>query len=216
MFSHESLANSQPEGHGSIIKAFPDDASSRVRTLVVVADRQLTCCNAFRWILRVNDTDLQRFIACTTHLRAFPREEPLLCRSRQPYTVLDPPAAPWSLPTSLETYDFGTQAAIEGLVGNGILRAIDVDKVLMHLNLTAPMPAFRHRLLQDLFCEDRIRDPKIIVWGRYRPRKVMLTRSSRKRSSPQYHSSDRPLGHDPHGPRYTNSLAYRTSASRVK
>lgn len=74
----------------------------------------------------------------------------------------------WYTP-DLSEHDFETRALIEGLIGNGILRPGDVVALMKALKMHAPAPMFRHRLLESLFTEERIRDPARLIPCEWHP-----------------------------------------------
>ncbi|RSH88373.1 uncharacterized protein EHS24_000913 [Apiotrichum porosum] len=123
-------------------------------------------CNAYRWTFHLNDAEVGRFKACANKLRMMDDENPdaalVSTEKREKAREVPRVMQDWYTP-DLSEHDFETRALIEGLIGNGILRPGDVVALMKALKMHAPAPMFRHRLLESLFTEERIRDPARLI-----------------------------------------------------
>lgn len=109
-----------------------------------------------------------KFLACTSKLRSVVQHIPemqLLAEYRhQPYVEDDEDETLWAVP-DLSDMNFQRRTLVEGLLGNGIVRPSDLPALLEALKQDAPAEAFSLRVLESLFTEDRIREPKAAVIG---------------------------------------------------
>lgn len=124
-----------------------------------------TFWNTYRWEFELNDNDVRRFRQCAARLQMLAKDDPendLLSLNKREWTRTSKLHSEWVVP-NLSCLDFASRALVEGLIGNGIIRPIDVADLLKALDEFAKALPFRQRLLTNLFAEERIRNVHSLV-----------------------------------------------------
>jgi RNA-dependent RNA polymerase len=67
----------------------------------------------------------------------------------------------------MEGIPFATRSLIEGLIAHAILQPGQVVALWDALQTYAAVPAFKNRILESIYQEERIRDPHALVRGDY-------------------------------------------------
>lgn len=113
---------------------------------------------------------MKKIQACAARFRALAKDDPelrLLGGSRRPkLRVLDQQSYRrlYDVP-NMEAIPFATRALIEGLIAHAILQPGQVVALWAALQTFAAVPAFKNRILESIYQEERIRDPQALVRG---------------------------------------------------
>lgn len=126
-----------------------------------------TFWNTYRWEFELDNNGFRRFRQCAARLQMLGEEDPekdLLSQNKREWTRTRQLESEWKVP-DLSRLDFASRALVEGLIGHGIVRPIDVANLLNALDEFAKALPFRQRLLTNLFAEERIRNVHTVVQG---------------------------------------------------
>lgn len=107
---------------------------------------------------------------CTAKFTALARDEPemdLLGANRRLQVELLTTASYKKLydVPDMSSIRFSARALIEGLIAHGILQPGQVLDLWDELKSVAIVPAFQDRILENMYTEERIRDPRKVVRG---------------------------------------------------
>lgn len=83
-------------------------------------------------------------------------------------------------PPSLDGVRFSARASLEGLIAHGILQPGKTKQLWDAVRSVAVVPAFQDRILEALYTEERIRDPKKVVESQSRGLSAPFKLTSRK------------------------------------
>lgn len=131
---------------------------------------QPTFWAAYRFSFELNNYHYQKIKLCSQNFKALANNEPemdLLATGRLlRVKVLDAElyAKLYNAP-GLDNIRFSTRALIEGLIAHGILQPGQVLELWQELQRVAVAPGFQERILESLYTEERIRNPKKIIEG---------------------------------------------------
>lgn len=124
-----------------------------------------TFWNTYRWEFDFGNDEITRFRSCALRLQLLAKEDPendLLSEVKRDWMRPRRLQSEWVVP-DLSGLDFSSRALVEGLIGHGIIRPIDVDELLSALDQYAKALPFRQRLLTNLFSEERIRNVTAVI-----------------------------------------------------
>lgn len=124
-----------------------------------------TFWNTYRWEFEFDNTEFRRFRQSANRLQMLAVEDPeneLLSLNKREWTRTRRLLSEWVVP-DLRGLDFASRALVEGLIGHGIIRPIDVADLLRALDEFAKALPFRQRLLTNLFAEERVRNVHSLV-----------------------------------------------------
>lgn len=124
-----------------------------------------TFWNTYRWEFELGNNEFRRFRQCADRLQLLAKDDPetdLVSLNKREWTRTRKLHSEWIVP-DLRRLDFDSRALVEGLIGHGIIRPVDVADLLKALDEFAKALPFRQRLLTNLFAEERIRNVRAIV-----------------------------------------------------
>jgi RNA-dependent RNA polymerase len=141
------------------LRGFPAFSASATANLI-----QPTYWNTYRWTFIFTSVQLDKFMLCMQNLRLLAEGDPdmdLVARGTPQWnTVQMGPTENkrWYIPPDISNVDFSARVLIEGLIGHGIIKPGDINPLLASLATHAIVPAFRDRILESMYNEDRIRN----------------------------------------------------------
>ena len=137
--------------------------------LSVKIEMQPTFWHTFRFSMTLPPSRRALLGLCTHRFKALAEADPRMdLLSRQ-----NPALNVWKLdsdgyrqaygPPRMDHLRFSTRALVEGLIAQCIIRPDEVPVLIHTLQEEAVVPAMQNRILESIFMEERVRDPRSVV-----------------------------------------------------